>query len=207
MADMPRPGTSLYRPRTATAENKGQQGIRPTTAGGRPLTGFARPGTGSSRPGSKSGGRMTPSVEMAFQGSRPGTSRPVTQSGRFVRLGTASMRSEPGGPFVDANKLDFKKYSQRQPLAKVLTDYILYHDHNPKCALELAALSTVVCDYKCWWWKSRLGVPLPASPALLTPAQCCGGAAASRKQDGRHFEANSRQLTAVSSAARGQTRL
>eukprot|EP00668_Euglena_longa_P014170 GGOE01018146.1.p1 GENE.GGOE01018146.1~~GGOE01018146.1.p1 ORF type:complete len:526 (+),score=174.79 GGOE01018146.1:54-1580(+) len=157
LADMPRPGTSLYRPRTATAQNKGTQGIRPTTAGGRPLTGFARPGTGSQRPNSKAGGRMTPSVEAAFQGARPGTSRPVTASGRFVRLGTASMRSEPGGPFIDANKLDFKKYSQRQHLAKVLEDYILYHDHNPKRALELAALSTAVCEYNDWWWKARLG--------------------------------------------------
>eukprot|EP00669_Euglena_mutabilis_P000668 TRINITY_DN10892_c0_g1_i1.p2 TRINITY_DN10892_c0_g1~~TRINITY_DN10892_c0_g1_i1.p2 ORF type:complete len:268 (+),score=48.11 TRINITY_DN10892_c0_g1_i1:13-816(+) len=157
MADMPRPGTSLYRPRTATAQTKGAQGIRPTTAGGRPLTGFARPGTGSQRPGSKSGGRMTPSVEAAFQGARPGTSRPVTSSGRFVRLGTASMRTESGGPFIDANKLDFKKYSQRPHLAKVLADFIIYHDHNPKRALELAALATVVCDYNDWWWKARLG--------------------------------------------------
>jgi tetratricopeptide repeat protein 8 len=100
---------------------------------------------------------MTPSVEAAFQGTRPGTSRPVTSSGRFVRLGTASMRTESGGPFIDANKLDFKKYSQRPHLAKVLADFIIYHDHNPKRALELAALATVVCDYNDWWWKARLG--------------------------------------------------
>ena len=36
---------------------------------------------------------LQPSVEAAFQGARPGTSRPVTASGRFVRLGTASMRT------------------------------------------------------------------------------------------------------------------
>mmetsp|Transcript_101079 Transcript_101079/g.174624 ORF Transcript_101079/g.174624 Transcript_101079/m.174624 type:complete len:518 (-) Transcript_101079:257-1810(-) len=156
LADMPRPGTSLSRPRTTTAANKGNQGIRPTTAGGRPLTGFARPGTSSSH-GGIAGRGGTASVEAAFQGGRPGTTRPVTSSGRFVRLGTASMRSEPGGPFIDANKLDFNKYSARQPLAKVLCDYILYHDHMPKRALELAALSTAVCDYGDWWWKARLG--------------------------------------------------
>ena len=36
---------------------------------------------------------------------RPGTSRPVTTSGRFVRLGTASMLAEPGGPFINVDKL------------------------------------------------------------------------------------------------------
>lgn len=34
---------------------------------------------------------------------------------------------ESGGPFIDANKLDFKKYSQRPHLAKVLADFIIYH--------------------------------------------------------------------------------
>jgi tetratricopeptide repeat protein 8 len=90
-------------------------------------------------------------------GNRPGTTRPVTASGRFVRLGSASMQSEPGGPFIDANKLDFHRYSRQQHLAKILCDFILYHDHNPKRALELAALSTEVCEFKDWWWKARLG--------------------------------------------------
>ena len=48
---------------------------RPMTGAGRPLTGFARPGTGSNRPG-------TGGVEAAFQGGRPGTSRPITSGGR-----------------------------------------------------------------------------------------------------------------------------
>lgn len=59
------------------------------------------------------------SVESAFAGSRPGTSRPVTSSGRFVRLGTASMRSEEGGSFIIIENLDLKKYAERPPLAKV----------------------------------------------------------------------------------------
>ena len=48
-------------------------------------------------------------MESAFAGNRPGTTRPVTSSGRFVRLGTASMKSEPGGPFIDVNKLDLAR--------------------------------------------------------------------------------------------------
>ena len=39
----------------------------------------------------------------------------------------------------------------------MLCDYILYHDHNPKKGLELAALATVSNDYQDWWWKARLG--------------------------------------------------
>jgi tetratricopeptide repeat protein 8 len=107
----------------------------------------------------------------------------VTSSGRFVRLGTASMLSEPGGPFVNVDLLDLRKsvvalplgedelpssateqlrprlgrYAARPALARVLCDYILYHDHNPKKGLELAALATVNNDYQDWWWKARLG--------------------------------------------------
>eukprot|EP01012_Entosiphon_sulcatum_P032224 TRINITY_DN40999_c0_g1_i1.p1 TRINITY_DN40999_c0_g1~~TRINITY_DN40999_c0_g1_i1.p1 ORF type:complete len:520 (-),score=63.38 TRINITY_DN40999_c0_g1_i1:878-2437(-) len=157
LANVPRPGTSLTRPRSANTAEKGNQGRRPMGPSGRPLSGFAGPGSSSGRPGSKSGGRMTPSVEQAFQGSRPGTSRPVTGSGRFVRLGTASMRADPSGPFIDAQRLDFAKYAARQHLAKVLCDYILYHDHNSRVAIELASEATKAVDFKDWWWKARLG--------------------------------------------------
>ena len=46
--------------------------------------------------------------------------RPVTTaSGRHVRLGTASMLTEPGGPFIDVSKLNLAKYANRPALAKV----------------------------------------------------------------------------------------
>ena len=84
----------------------------------------------------------TASGEGAFRPgtSRPATSRPVTTSGRclcyflyillqwymrylnlvrFVRLGTASLMSEPGGEFVNVDKLNLSKYAQRPALAKV----------------------------------------------------------------------------------------
>mmetsp|Transcript_1792 Transcript_1792/g.6239 ORF Transcript_1792/g.6239 Transcript_1792/m.6239 type:complete len:507 (+) Transcript_1792:246-1766(+) len=151
-AQMARPGTSLSRPLTqATGGGAPNQGVRPMSSSGRPLTGFARPGT-SSRPGTG-----TKDVAGAMQGNRPGTSRPVTSGGRFVRLGTASMLAEPGGPFVNVEKLDLRKYAARPYLARVLCDYITYHDHNPKKAQELAAIATVQADYADWWWKARLG--------------------------------------------------
>ena len=86
MAEAPRPGTSLLRP--LGSESGPNMSVRPVTGSGRPVTGYARPGTGSNTGGNDS-------VEGAFE-ARPGTSRPVTSSGRFVRLGTASMLSEPG---------------------------------------------------------------------------------------------------------------
>ena len=46
--------------------------------------------------------------------------RPVTTaSGRHVRLGTASMLTEPGGPFIDVSKINLSKYANRPALAKV----------------------------------------------------------------------------------------
>ncbi len=41
--------------------------------------------------GSGGGGSGKADVAGAFSGARPGTSRPVSVQGRFVRLGTASM--------------------------------------------------------------------------------------------------------------------
>ena len=67
------------------------------------------------------------------------------------------MLSEPGGPFINIERLDLKKYAQRPALAKILCDYIIYQLHNPRKALELASLATVAADYKDWWWKARLG--------------------------------------------------
>ncbi|KAF0699153.1 Aste57867_10274 [Aphanomyces stellatus] len=151
LAHMPRPGTSLSRPMTRASNASGDQSYRPMSSSGRPLSGFARPGT-SSRPGSG----MT--IDQAMQGNRPGTSRPPTSLGRQVRLGTASMQNrDNGGDFINPDRLDLKRYASRPPIAKVLVDYLLYHDHNPKKALELAAEATVAADYKDWWWKARLG--------------------------------------------------
>ena len=151
-ASLPRPGTSLSRPMTQSgAPGAPGAGMRPVSASGRPLSGFARPGTGSARPGTGAG------VEGALAGARPGTSRPVTALGRLVRLGTASMLSESGGPFINVDRLDLRKYSTRPALAKALFDYILYHEHNPRKALELASLATKSANFEDWWWKERLG--------------------------------------------------
>ncbi len=160
-AAMPRPGTSLSRPvGTAAAGGGGAPlaGLRPVSASGRPITGFARPGTGSARVDPRQG------LAGALAGSaKPGgaaSSRPLTALGRLVRLGTASMAAQSaaeGGAFIDVDRLDLRKYAQRPALSKALCDYIIYHDHNPRKALELAASATQVARFEDWWWKERLG--------------------------------------------------
>ena len=74
-----------------------------------------------------------------------------------MRVGTASMLAEPGGPFVDLEKLDLRKYAARPALARALCDYMLYHDRNPRKAVELCSLATTRASFKDWWWKERLG--------------------------------------------------
>ena len=64
---------------------------------------------------------------------------------------------ESGGPFIRVDRLDLKKYASRPELAKVLFDYILYYDHNPRKALELANHATQLAQFEDWWWKERLG--------------------------------------------------
>lgn len=150
LASMPRPGTSLNTPQTANKSAGYDQGMRPVSASGRPLTGFARPS--SSRPASGM------SVRDALQSSnRQGTARPATTLGREVRLGTASLAASSTGALVDVEKLNIKKYARRQGIAMVLTDYLLYVEHNTRKALELCAEATKANDYKDWWWKARLG--------------------------------------------------
>ena len=67
------------------------------------------------------------------------------------------MQANNTGQFIDADRLDLKKYAQRPSVAKALCDFLLYHDHNPRKALELCAQATVQADFKDWWWKARLG--------------------------------------------------
>eukprot|EP00775_Hariotina_reticulata_P012139 gene12139-12277_t len=166
-AQVARPGTSLARPTTIGPSPfqgmTNSPAIRPMTGSGRPLTGFVRPGTGSAaRPATGTAKPGTSALSTAMmKGARPGTSatRPLTTSGRFVRLGTASLAAgaAAGGPFIVPDRLDLRKYSSRPNLARVLCDYIFYVDHNMQKALELAAYATSEAGFTDWWWKERLG--------------------------------------------------
>lgn len=124
---------------------------------GRPVSsryGFARPGTLQNRPGSVRAGPGGTAV------------RPVT--GRFVRLGTASLQSVPGGPHINVQGLPLERYAREKPMvAKLLCDYLLYVEHKPKMALELctAALKAT----------KPITMTLPASPLKSTTAAAAAG--------------------------------
>ncbi|XP_023384634.1 tetratricopeptide repeat protein 8 [Pteropus vampyrus] len=149
IAQVPRPGTSLKLP-GANQMGGPSQAVRPITQAGRPITGFLRPSTQSGRPGTMEQAIRTPRTAY--------TARPITSSsGRFVRLGTASMLTSPDGPFINLSRLNLTKYAQKPKLAKALFEYIFHHENDVKTALDLAALSTEHSQYKDWWWKVQIG--------------------------------------------------
>eukprot|EP00708_Paratrimastix_pyriformis_P002694 GAFH01001446.1.p1 GENE.GAFH01001446.1~~GAFH01001446.1.p1 ORF type:complete len:500 (+),score=205.90 GAFH01001446.1:113-1612(+) len=154
-SDTPRPSTSFARPLTSRPGTGSAPGTaRPMTSTGRPLTGFQRPST-STRP--ITAVRGAGALERVLTAMAPGTARPATSSGRLVRLGTASLASSAPGAMIDTSRLDLAKYAARPGLAKILCDYILYVEHNPRLAFQLAALATEKAEYKDWWWKARIG--------------------------------------------------
>jgi tetratricopeptide repeat protein 8 len=61
----------------------------------------------------------------------------MTNLGREVRLGTASLAQSSTGALVDVDKINIKKYASRTGIAMVLTDYLLYVEHNVRKALEM----------------------------------------------------------------------
>ncbi|XP_023132214.1 tetratricopeptide repeat protein 8 isoform X2 [Amphiprion ocellaris] len=176
IAQVARPGTSLRLPGTSQGGGP-TPAVRPMTQSGRPITGFVRPSTQSGRPGTMEQAIKTPRTAS--------TARPVTSaSGRFIRLGTASMLTNPEGPFINLSRLNLAKYSQKPSLSRTLFEYIFHHENDVKnvsnvkyyfafrCksvnsysrnknyfvqALDLAAQATEHAQFKDWWWKVQLG--------------------------------------------------
>ncbi|KAH0620437.1 hypothetical protein JD844_020889 [Phrynosoma platyrhinos] len=141
IAQVARPGTSLKVPGTGQSGGPSQavsreyhfvhdifssvDHFRPVTQAGRPLTGFVRPSTQGGRPGT---------IEQAIKTPRTAhTARPMTSaSGRYVRLGTASMLTNPDGPFINISKLNLNNYAEKPKLAKALFEYIFHHENDVK---------------------------------------------------------------------------
>ena len=147
IAQVARPGTSLRNTATARALQT-SQAVRPVTQSGRPLTGMLRPGT-QGRVGTMENALKTPRTAR--------TSRPMTSSsGRFVRMGTASMLTQADGPFINLGRLNIGKYAAIPTVAKPLFEYIYFFENNIRVALELAAKATEVNQFKDWWWKVSL---------------------------------------------------
>uniref|UniRef100_A0A8P4GN44 Tetratricopeptide repeat protein 8 n=1 Tax=Dicentrarchus labrax TaxID=13489 RepID=A0A8P4GN44_DICLA len=149
IAQVARPGTSLRLPGTSQGGGP-TPAVRPMTQSGRPITGFVRPSTQSGRPGTMEQAIKTPRTAS--------TARPVTSaSGRFIRLGTASMLTNPDGPFINLSRLNLAKYSQKPNLSRTLFEFIFHHENDVKNALDLAAQATEHAQFKDWWWKVQLG--------------------------------------------------
>ncbi|XP_008947912.1 PREDICTED: tetratricopeptide repeat protein 8-like, partial [Merops nubicus] len=149
IAQVARPGTSLKLPGTSQGGGP-SPAVRPVTQSGRPITGFVRPSTQGGRPGTMEQALRTPRTAL--------TARPVSSaSGRCGRLGTASMITNPDGPFINLSRLNLGKYAQKPKLAKALFEYIFHHENDVKNALDLAALATEHAQFKDWWWKVQIG--------------------------------------------------
>nr|XP_056707135.1 tetratricopeptide repeat protein 8 isoform X2 [Euleptes europaea] len=149
IAQVARPGTSLKLPGTSQGGGP-SQAVRPVTQTGRPITGFVRPSTQSGRPGTMEQAIKTPRTAR--------TARPMTSaSGRYVRLGTASLLTNPDGPFINVAKLNLNNYAQKPKLAKALFEYIFHHENDVKNAIDLAAYATQHGQFKDWWWKVQIG--------------------------------------------------
>jgi len=141
MASLPRPGTSLNAPSTASANGRPRSGMamgmRPMSALNRPITGFTRPST-QSHSGSNSKGR------------------PLTMNGRLLRLGTQSMLCE-SDKFINAETLNLSKFCRDGVLSKVLINFLFYSEKNVRKCLELCSLSTAHFKFKDYFYKLRLG--------------------------------------------------
>ncbi|CAJ0939598.1 unnamed protein product, partial [Mesorhabditis belari] len=142
-----RPGTSFNRP--LTSARGANPLLRPTTNAGRPLSGVVRPMT-TARPGT---------MDQAVRTSRTAkTARAVTSSSaRFVRLGTASMASNPDGPFVNLARLNIEKYAKDAQVNRQLFEYVFYHEGDVKTAHQIAAIATKEAEFNDWYWKNQLG--------------------------------------------------
>ncbi|UJR30893.1 hypothetical protein I4U23_018403 [Adineta vaga] len=147
----PMPGTSMRQPTANTGMNGPSPALRPTTMSGRPITGMVRLNTQSTQ-----GGK---SMENVLKTARTAaTARPVTTAtGRFVRLGTASMLSTPDGPFIQVSRLNLSKYAQKQAIARSLFEHLFHHANDIRTALQLATLANELFQNKDWWWLLQLG--------------------------------------------------
>ncbi|XP_063188357.1 tetratricopeptide repeat protein 8 isoform X3 [Chroicocephalus ridibundus] len=138
IAQVARPGTSLKLPGTSQGGGP-SPAVRPVTQSGRPITGFVRPSTQSGRPSTMEQAIKTPRTAL--------TARPITSaSGRYGRLGTASMITNPDGPFINLSRLNLAKYAQKPKLAKALFEYIFHHENDVKN--EMNNISSAAEYYK-----------------------------------------------------------
>jgi len=147
LAAAPKPGTSL---RTATAIKAGQKtaSSRPRTATGRPLTGMSRPGTMQQRAGTSS-----------LSGNRTALQTGRINTARNIRLGSASIfaLSADNNTF-NMSRLNPAVFASKPTVAKVLFQFLYYHEGDVKKALDLCnAVLELNKTEAGWWWHTQKG--------------------------------------------------
>lgn len=140
-----KPGTSL---RTETALKTGMRtaSTRPRTATGRPLTGVSRPGTIQQRAGTSSGNRTA-----LLTSGRLSTAR-------NIRLGSASIFALSDSTF-NMSRLNPTIFATKPAVAKVLFQYLYYHEGDVKKALDLCNAVMELNKIEAgWWWHTQKGL-------------------------------------------------
>lgn len=139
-----KPGTSL---RTETAIKTGMRtaSTRPRTSTGRPLTGVTRPGTIQQRAGTSSGNRTA-----LLTSGRLSTAR-------NIRLGSASIFALSDNTF-NMSRLNPTIFATKPTVAKVLFQYLYYHEGDVKKALDLCNAVMELNKLEAgWWWHTQKG--------------------------------------------------
>jgi hypothetical protein len=63
---------------------------------------------------------------------------------------TANLQMQGDTNFILVDKLNLGSIAKRKNLSKIICEYLLYVDNNPRKALELILLVE-----ENWWWKAK----------------------------------------------------
>ncbi|GKT34318.1 Tetratricopeptide repeat protein 8 like protein [Aduncisulcus paluster] len=149
--------------RTVASRGISRMGTGAARSGTSRLTTTARLPTGHARPGTQNANLAssmrtnTQRVATAMRGAAQRTAggRPLTTSGRILRLGTAIAlkTAKEGNGVFDLGSFDPSKYAQVPVLSRLLTDYVINIDITPQRALALLSrmpedkyTQSFVCD-------------------------------------------------------------
>jgi len=85
------------------------------------------------------------------------SARPISVAGRYLRPGTASLLTGGGDEFIVVSRLNSQSFAARPALARALIDYLLWHEHNPRMALNICAAASEKSGFSDAWLKFRMG--------------------------------------------------
>ena len=63
---------------------------------------------------------------------------------------TVNLQMQGDTNFIQVDKLNMNQVAKRKNLSKLICDYILYVDNNPRKALEL-----ILQVEPNWWWRQK----------------------------------------------------